>query len=80
MPPETNGIHAKLGHHSAQLDSHRREIDGLWKADETHREQLTKVRVQMAVILAAGAAFVSIVQAVVAKFTIEAITRAMGGH
>lgn len=78
MPPETNDIHAKLGAHTAQIEGQRREIDGLWTSDKERGEQITKVRIEMAKFLAAGAAFFAIVQAVVAKFTIEAITRAMG--
>jgi hypothetical protein len=80
MPPETNDIHAKLGNHEAQLASHRRELDGLWDKDDNREKELTKVRIQMAVILAVGGAFVVLVQAVATKFTIEAITRAMGGN
>lgn len=80
MPPDTHDIHAKLGSHEAQLESHRREIDGLWTKDETREKELTRVRIQMAVILAVGGAFVVLVQAVATKFTIEAITRAMGGN
>jgi hypothetical protein len=80
MAQDGHEIHAKLAAHEVQIDGHRRELDDLWTNDKTRSEQITKVRIEIAKWLGLGAVFFAIVNAVVAKFTIEAITRALGGQ
>jgi hypothetical protein len=81
MPPD-NETSRTLGEHSAALEAHRREMDGLWKKiteltaiiDEL-KEKLVKVRIQVAIIVAAGIFLAAIVQSVTTSRTLDALDR-----
>jgi hypothetical protein len=85
MPPEMNDVHKQLGEHGARLDAHQRELGGLWtKTDElsteakNDREAMTKVRIQVAVIVAAGLFAGGIMGAAINFITMQMLKRAMG--